>query len=221
LQASDAWGWYSRNTGYNPYLGEGKKTAALETCEQLGWNAPDTVVVSVGDGCIIGGMWKGFCDLYDLGLIDRRPRMIGVQAEGANPLVVAFETGNPMQPLAHTDTLADSIAVGHPRDPLKALRAVRESHGKMISVSDDQIVEAMKGLARTSGVFAEPAAATAFAGLQALAKQGDVDQDERVVVMVTGNGLKDIDTAIRAVGTPTVVEPDFEEIARALHKTPR
>ncbi len=212
LQASDTWGWYSRNSGYNPYLGEGKKTAALEICEQLDWEVPDKVFVSVGDGCIIGGMWKGFCDLYELGMITRRPQMIGVQAEGANPLVTAFESGQAIRPVDHPTTLADSIAVGYPRDAAKALRAVRDSKGRMISVSDAQILDAMKTLARNTGVFAEPAGATAFAGLQKLAEQSLIDKDERVTVVVTGNGLKDIDTAIRTAGKPFLVEPDFASV---------
>jgi threonine synthase len=214
LQASTEWGWYSRNSGYNPYLSEGKKTAALEICEQLNWEAPDKLFVAVGDGCIIGGLWKGFCDLYELGLIDRLPQMIGVQAAGANPLVTAFETGQPVQPLNRTQTLADSIAVGHPRDALKALRAVRDSKGKMMSVTDEEILDAMRILARNTGVFAEPAGVTAFAGLLNMATQGLINVDERVVVMVTGNGLKDIETAIRATGEPVIVEPTFEEVKR-------
>lgn len=212
LQASDEWGWYSRNSGYNPYLGEGKKTAALEICEQLNWEAPDKVFVSVGDGCIIGGMWKGFCDLYELGLIDKLPQMIGVQAKGANPLEIAFETGNPIKVQTQLDTLADSISVGQPRDGLKALRAARDSQGRMMSVGDPEILEAMKVLAKNTGVFAEPAGATAFAGLQKLAAQEELDEEERVVVVVTGNGLKDIDTAIQSVGTPALVEPDFDQV---------
>jgi threonine synthase len=218
LRASEEWGWYSRNSGYNPYLGEGKKTAALEICEQLNWNAPDKVFISVGDGCVIGGMWKGFCDLYELGMIARLPQMIGVQAEGANPLVVAYETGQLVQPMSRTQTLADSIAVGHPRDALKALRAVRNSKGKMMSVPDDEILNAMRILARNTGVFAEPAGAAAFAGLLKMAKQKLLDADERVVVVVTGNGLKDIDTAIRAAGEPVIVEPVFEEIRKVIAK---
>ena len=218
LQASDEWGWYSRNSGYNPYLGEGKKTAALEICEQLEWEAPDKVFVSVGDGCIIGGMWKGFCDLYELGLIDKLPQMIGVQAEGANPLVVAFESGNSIEVQIELNTLADSISVGQPRDGLKALRAARDSQGQMMSVSDAEILEAMKELARNTGVFAEPAGATAFAGLQKLSTRGELDENERVVVVVTGNGLKDIDTAIQAVGTPALVEPDFDEVKQLVSK---
>lgn len=218
LQASAEWGWYNRNSGYNPYLGEGKKTGALEICEQLGWNAPDKVFVAVGDGCVIGGIWKGFHDLHEFGLIDRMPQLIGVQAQGAAPLTAAFESGQPVQPLSQTKTLADSIAVGTPRDALKALRAVRDSHGKMMNVSDDEILDAMRTLARYAGVFAEPAGAASFAGLVRMAEQGKIDPEERVVAVVTGNGLKDIDTAIRAAGKPTIVEPDFAEIKRAYER---
>ncbi len=214
LQATAEWGWYSRNSGFNPYLSEGKKTAALEICEQLGWEVPAKVFVSVGDGCIIGGMWKGFCDLFELGVITARPQMIGVQAAGASPLVTAFETGQPVVPLTQTHTIADSIAVGQPRDALKALRAVRDSGGRLMRVSDDDILAAMRMLARHTGVFAEPAGATAFAGLAQLVQSGTVEPTERVVVVVTGNGLKDIDTAIRAVGAPVIVEPDFAAVKR-------
>jgi threonine synthase len=219
LQATEQWGWYSRNSGFNPYLGEGKKTGALEICEQLDWHVPDKVFVPVGDGCIIGGIWKGFCDLYALECIDRLPQLIGVQAAGANPLEIAFETGNTIQPQPHIHTIADGIAVGQPRDGLKALRAVRESHGRMISVTDDEILDAMRGLARYAGVFAESAGATAFAGLIKLTQQGLIDKDERVVVLVTGNGLKDIDTAIRVAGDPFVIDPEFEAAKRVIHKT--
>lgn len=216
LQATQEWGWYSRNSGYNPYLGEGKKTVALEICEQFAWQAPDKVFVAVGDGCIIGGIWKGLCDLYELGLIDRCPQVIGVQAEGASPLVTAFENGQPLCPLSQTHTVADSIAVGFPRDAAKALRAVRESGGQMIRVSDDEILNAMRVLARYTGVFAEPAGATPLAGLLKLSQQGQVDETERVVVVVTGNGLKDIDTAIRAAGKPVIVEPTFDAVKKVV-----
>jgi threonine synthase len=142
--------------------------------------------------------------------------MVGVQAEGANPLVVAFESGQPIQPQFRIHTLANGIAVGQPRDGLKALRAVRESGGTMISVSDDQILNAMRALARYTGVFAEPAGAAALAGLAALAQEGRLDDDELVVLMITGNGLKDIDAASRAAGEPVRVEPDFEDVKRAV-----
>lgn len=218
LQATEEWGWYSRNSGFNPYLGEGKKTGALELCEQLGWQAPDSVIVPVGDGCIIGGIWKGFCDLYELGFIDRLPRMIGVQADGANPLALAFERDQPLQPQEQIQTIANGIAVGQPRDGLKALRAVRDSGGLMLSVPDEAILDAMRALARYGGVFAEPAGAAPLAALIRLTRQGLLDRDERVALMITGNGLKDIDAASRAAGDPVRIEPDFEAVQRAVHQ---
>jgi threonine synthase len=201
LQTAIEQGWYCRNTAVNPYLGEGKKTAALEICEQLDFEVPDAVVTSVGDGCIIGGLWKGFSDMHKLGMIPRLPRIYGVQAEGSAPLVAAFEKGQHKVETAMEDanTCADSICVGQPRDHIKALRAARESGGGMLAVADDAILDAMKRLAREAGVFAEPAGATGFAGLSILTDSGSIAKNERVVVLVTGNGLKDVATAIRAV----------------------
>jgi len=200
LQTALERGWYCRNTAVNPYLGEGKKTAALEICEQLNFDPPDRVFVSVGDGCIIGGLWKGFCDFKRLGLIDRLPRLFGVQAAGSAPLVRAFEKGEKVAaPLQEARTCADSICVGQPRDHIKALRAVYESKGAMLAVEDDEIRGAMRFLARRAGIFAEPAGATGFAGLRRLVSTGEIDPRERVVVLVTGNGLKDVQTAISAV----------------------
>lgn len=214
LQASAQYGWYSRNTAYNPYLSEGKKTAALEICEQLTWQPPDKVFVAVGDGCIIGGLWKGFKDLYALGFIERLPQLIGVQAEGSAVLVKAWqEKTEAITPIV-PNTIADSISVGMPRDAVKALRAVRQSGGQFVAVSDEEILEAMRILGRNAGVFAEPAGATGFAGLCKLLQQGQIDPEERIVVLVTGNGLKDVQSAIQAVGKPYTIEPTME----ALHQ---
>jgi threonine synthase len=205
LQIALQRGWYCRNTAVNPYLGEGKKTAALEICEQLGFDPPDRVFVSVGDGCIIGGLWKGFCDFKRLGLIDRLPRMYGIQASGSAPLVRAFENGEKTAaPLEGARTCADSICVGQPRDHIKALRAVYESGGAMLAVEDQEILEAMRRLARRAGIFAEPAGAAGFAGLCRLAGRERIGPKERVVVLVTGNGLKDVQTAISAVDRQVV-----------------
>ena len=211
LEATARYGWYSRNSGYNPYLGEGKKTAALEICEQLEWNAPDYIFVPVGDGCILGGVWKGLCDLHALGWIERRPRLIAVQAEGASPVVRAF-AGNaeivPVEPF----TLADGIAVGNPRDGLKALRALRESEGQAVSVSDNEIREALRRLPRETGIFVESAAAAAYAGFLKLTAAGRLPAEARVVLLMTGSGLKDIDTAVGSVTIPEAVEPDLKTI---------
>jgi threonine synthase len=216
LEAAKEYPWYSRNTAYNPYLSEGKKTAALELCEQLDWRAPDRIVVSVGDGCIIGGLWKGLRDLLALGFIDRLPRLVGVQAEGASPLVRAWEEGSEEIVTVVPDTLADSIAVGQPRDRIKALRAVRETGGQYVAVSDGEILEAMRLLGREAAIFAEPAGAAGFAGLRKLALQGQIDPQERIVVLVTGNGLKDVNSAIRATGQPELIEPTMSALRRLI-----
>ncbi len=220
LAASREYGWYCRNTGYNPYTVEGKKTVSFEICEQLGWQVPDRVFVSVGDGCIIDGVWKGFKDMHALGWIDKLPKLVGVQAAGSDPLVAAWESGTEtIVPIA-AQTIADSICVGIPRDGLKALRAVRESKGQFIRVSDDAILAAIPRLAQEAGVFVEPAASTAYAGLLALAAEGQIDADETVVVIATGNGLKDVSAAMRAVGAATQIEPTLAGLAAALAQEP-
>jgi len=218
LKAAPEFGWYNRNTGFNPYMSEGKKTAAYEICEQLCWQAPDRIFVPVGDGCIIGGIFKGLRDLLALGWIDHMPRLMGVQADGSASLADAWERGlnaMDMKPIdAHT--MADSIRTGLPRDRIKALRAVRESDGAFIRVSDDEITAAIPVLARGCGVFAEPAAAAAYAGLAKAAGLGLIGADERVVVLATGSGLKDVAAAIRSAGPATVVSPTLADVKRVL-----
>jgi threonine synthase len=216
LEAAREYGWYSRNTAYNPYMSEGKKTAALELCEQLEWEAPDRIFVSVGDGCIIGGLWKGLRDLQALGFIECMPRLVGVQAEGSAPLVRAWEDGTEEIVPVMPDTLADSIAVGNPRDRVKALRGVRETGGRYVAVKDEEILEAMRLLGREAAVFAEPAGAAGFAGLLKLVREGEIELEERITVLVTGSGLKDVDSAIRAVGEPELIEPTMDALSRQL-----
>ncbi|MEA3338774.1 MAG: threonine synthase, partial [Chloroflexota bacterium] len=230
LKAAREFGWYNRNTGYNPYMSEGKKTVTYEICEQLGrreleigklgdWEAPDVVVVPVGDGCIIGGVYKGFKDLLKLGWIDHVPRLIGVQAAGSSPLVDAWERGLEgweMEPVdAHS--VADSIVSGLPRDRIKALRAVRETNGAYVRVDDEEILAAIPALAQGCGVFAEPAAAAAYAGLIEAVGRGLVGRDDRVVVLATGSGLKDVASALRAAKVqPEIVEPTLAAVRRVL-----
>ncbi len=216
LEASREYGWYSRNTAYNPYLSEGKKTAALEICEQLGWQPPDKIFVAVGDGCIIGGLWKGLRDLHALGFISHLPQLIGVQAEGSAVLVKAWQEGTETITPIIPQTIADSISVGVPRDAIKALRAVRQSGGQFVAVSDEEILEAMRILARGAGVFGEPAGVTAFAGLRKLLQQGQINPDERIVALVTGNGLKDVQSAIQAAGKPYVIEPTMDALRQLM-----
>jgi threonine synthase len=240
IEAAAALGWYCRNTGYNPFTAEGKKTAAFEICEQLTaepqegagakhpslrsgrgasplqWIAPDVVVVSVGDGNIISGLYKGFRDLLDLGWIARMPRLVGIQAEGSAAVFQAFASGAQEIQAVRAETIADSISVDMPRDGLRALRAVRESGGALLTVPDAGILEAIRELGTVEGVFVEPAAATAYAGLADAVRHGQVRPEERVVVMLTGSGLKDVRAAMQAAGQATVIEPSLDALRRAL-----
>jgi len=217
LPAAERLGLVLRSTGVNPYLAEGKKTGALELAEQFGWNLPEWVAVSVGDGCIVSGLYKGFRDLRDMGLIPQVPKLLGVQAAGSDALTRAWEAGldAPAQVKAHT--VADSISVDRPRDGRKALRAIRESGGRFVRVSDEQILAAMPAIARASGVFSEPAGATSLAGLLQAQADGVIGADTPCVAWVTGSGLKDADSAIRAAGgIPDPIEPTLEALEVAL-----
>ncbi len=222
LRASDRFGWYNRNTGYNPYMSEGKKTVAFEIAEALGWQAPDVVVVGVGDGCIIGGVAKGFRDLLALEWIDRMPRLVGVQAEGSAYLVEAWERAEDVftKPPIDAHTVADSISAGLPRDRLKAMRAVRESDGAFVAVPDEKILAAIPVLAATTGVFPEPAAAASLAGLLAAREAGHVGSGDRVVIISTGTGLKDVPAVRRGVeatgARPLRVAPDIGAVEDAI-----
>ena len=217
LEASKEQGWYIRNTAYNPYLSEGKKTAVYEICEQLGWDAPDWIFVSVGDGCIIGGLGKGLRDLAALGWIEKMPRLMGVQAEGSAALYNAWKKGTEEVEPVEPHTIADSISVGLPRDRIKALRAVRDTNGAFITVSDEEILAAMRMLGQSMGVFAEPAGAAPLAGLLKALERGIVSPEEKVVVLVTGNGLKDVASAMKATGEPIFIAPSLEAVRKALH----
>lgn len=209
IAAAQQFGWYQRSTGYNPFTRDGKKTAALEIAEQLSWEVPDKVIVPVGDGNIISGLWKGFNDLLRIGFIDRLPLMIGVQSKTA-PAIVDAANGDGIVRQGPAKTLADSIDVGRPRDATMAVRAIRESGGRGVGVSDDQIIAAIPKLARDTGVFVEPAAAAAYAGFTSLCESGAFGAQDKVLLMLTGNGLKDIDGARRAVGNPMRVAADIE-----------
>jgi len=213
-EAADAFGWYNRSAAVNPYLVEGKKTGALELAEQTDWNPPDVVFVSVGDGSVISGICKGFAELETIGLIDRSPQVVGVQAEGAAPIARAFaryEGGDVDIEDVEASTVADSICVGAPRDVVKAVKYVRANGGRFVTVPDAAILDAIAFLARRTGVFAEPAGAAALAGLRRLAGTGDL-AGKSAAVMITGNGLKDVASAKRAVGEPIVIEPSLRAI---------
>jgi threonine synthase len=209
IEASRRFGWYQRSTGYNAFTREGKKTAALEIGEQLSWNVPDKVLVGVGDGNIISGLWKGFNDLLQIGFIDRLPQMIAVQSETASAIVDAANADGIVRE-APAHTIADSINVGKPRDATMAIRAIRESGGCGLKVSDAEIVMAIPKLAQETGVFVEPAAAAAYAGFIRMCEKGVIESHDRVLLMLTGNGLKDIDSARRTVREPMRVAPEIE-----------
>lgn len=217
-EVCEEFGWYNRSTGINPFTTEGKKTVSFELAEQLGWQVPDVVVVSVGDGSIIGGVHKGFVDMLNMGWIDRIPRLVGVQAEGSSPLVAAWKNGTAAEDMTPVDahTVADSISSGLPRDRVKAMRAVRETNGAYVSVSDDAIIAAIPELAQGCGVFAEPAGAAAYAGLKQAVADGVIAPDESVAILVTGNGLKDIRSAMQSVGEAIRVTPDVAAVRAAL-----
>jgi threonine synthase len=222
LKATRTYGWYNRNTAYNPYMSEGKKTAAYEICEQLDWNAPDRIFVSVGDGCIIGGLHKGLKDLAALGWIDKMPKLMGVQAAGSGYMYQAWKGNEDIRtkPPISAQTVADSISSELPRDRIKALAAVNETDGAFLSVEDNEILDAITQLARSTGVFAEPAGAAAYAGLLKAVAQDQVSKDETVVVLNTGNGLKDVAGAMQAVdlaGTkPFNVAPDLDALKQVV-----
>jgi threonine synthase len=224
MEAAAEFGWYNRNTGFNPYMTEGKKTAGLEILEQLDWNVPDAVFVSVGDGSIIGGVHKAMKDAQALGWIDHTPRIYGIQSAGSDYLVQAFESGDDVLTKApiSADTVADSISADLPRDRIKAMAAVVETDGAYLRVADDDILAAIPALARGTGVFAEPAAAAAYAGLVAAVDRGLVGGTDRVVVLSTGSGLKDVASAMKGVaaaGTePMVVEPRLDALKDAMQK---
>ena len=212
--AIEKWGWYNRNAAINPYLSEGKKTVSLEIMEQLNWQVPDYIAISVGDGCTIAGLWKGLKDLYAIGFIDRLPRLISAQAEGCCPLNRAIANDEEWYPMEE-NTLADSIAVGVPRNADKALMAIRESNGLVVNVSDEEIMAAQKLLGSTCGVFGEPAGVTGAAGLKKLCEEGKIPADATVVSVVTGNGLKDVANAIKACGEPISIPNNMELLMQA------
>ena len=233
LAASKEFGWYCRNTAYNPYTTEGKKTCSLEICEQLAvignpssvsnfqspiskWIAPDRIFVSVGDGNIIGGIWKGLRDLYALGWIDKMPKLMGIQAEGSAACYNAWRAGTDVITPIQSHTVADSIDVGIPRDGRRAVHAVHETNGEFMTVTDAEILDAMPLLARGEAVFAEPAASATYAGLLKAVREQKLDADETIVVVITGNGLKDIKSAMQAAGQAQVIEPTLDDLRAVL-----
>lgn len=221
IQAAQEFGWYCRNTGYNPFTAEGKKTAGLEIWE---WYATSDfrfpisdlkIFVSVGDGNIISGIHKAFRDLLSLGWIEKAPQIYGVQAEGSAAIANAFFAGNETIIPVSAKTIADSISVDLPRDGVRAVRAARDTGGQYIVVNDDEILQAIAAVGR-AGIFIEPAGATSYAGLVKAVKQGLVAPDDKVVVINTGSGLKDVRAAMQAVTEAPIIEPTLPAVKKLL-----
>lgn len=229
VKAANEFGWYCRNTGYNPFTAEGKKTAALEIWEwwestHQKWHenvgmdidhAPLTVFVSVGDGNIISGIHKGFKDLYQLGWLPRIPRIIGVQADGSAAISNAFHAETETITPVSAQTIADSISVDLPRDGVRAVRAAKETGGTYVNVSDEEILKAIAELGKL-GIFAEPAGATAYAGLVKAVASGVVGSEDPILVLNTGSGLKDVRAAMQAVQPAPIIEPTLEAVKQLL-----
>jgi threonine synthase len=216
-QACNEFGWYNRSTALNPFTIEGKKTAALEIAAAMESDAPDAILVPTGDGVILAGLAKGFRDLETSGLIERRPRLIAVQPEGSSAIVQAVRSGaDHAAAIPGASSAADSLTVEMPRNAIGCLAEIRASNGGGVTVSDDAILAAISQLAGATGVFAEPAGAAALAGLEAALEEELVDRDERVVLMVTGSGLKDVDAAARALPAVEPVDANLESVKRAV-----
>ncbi len=225
--ASDEFGWFNRSTGYNPFTREGKKICAYEIWQSLDGRVPDRIVVPTGDGNLLSGMWKGWCDLKGVGLINRMPKIDCAQSEASAAIsntVRRIRDGEASQidwPAIAVDkvkaaTIADSIAVDRPRDGLAAVRAVIESGGEAVTVTDADILAAIPEMARLSGVFPEPAAAAPWAAVKQMVGNNTIETDELVVCLVSGSGLKDIGSAQKAAGAPLVIDPSIKAVRDAL-----
>lgn len=216
LEASQTFGWYNRSDGLNPMVVEGNKTVAFEIWEELG-ELPDAVVVAVGDGALIAGVAKGFVELWRAGLMKRVPKVFGVQAVGAAALAHAFaryQRGENILPAEEpAATIADSICVGKPAAVIPAVKYVAETGGGYVTVSDPELISASLGLAREAGVFAEPSGAAPLAGLKKLVEEGKAE-GQRVVLILTGSGLKDPGATLRELPEPPIIPPDLRALSR-------
>jgi threonine synthase len=221
IEASNKFDWYCRNTGYNPFTAEGKKTAAFEIWEQVllaeELDKPLCVFVSVGDGNIISGIHKGFKDLKELGWLKQMPRIFGIQSEGSAAIANAYLAGTEEIEAVSATTLADSISVDLPRDGVRAVRAATETNGAYILVTDDEIIKGIAALGKV-GIFAEPAGSTSYAGLVKALETGQITGDDPVLLMNTGSGLKDVKSAMKSVEEAPIIKPSMEALQAYLDK---
>lgn len=214
VKATERFGWYNRNTAFNPLTIEGKKTVSFELFEQLNFKIPDRIFVPVGDGVIISGVYKGFEDLLLLGLIDRMPTIVAVQSAGSDNLV--RNVGKKEFQIKSSTTIADSISVDIPRNFYMAQQFIQKYQGESIIVLDEEIMEASKILSRNTGIFAEPAATTAFAGLLHYQSQGKLLENSNNVVLLTGSGLKDLKSVSNMLKIPESIYPTVENLQKIL-----
>jgi len=217
LELSEKHGEVYLLNSVNPFRIEGQKSLAYEICDQLNGEAPDKVIVPVGNAGNISAIWKGFSDFYKLSLIGGLPQMIGIQAEGAAPIAQAIKEGsNSIVPVGHPETVATAIRIGAPLSWKKAMRAIKESKGTAETVTDQEILEAQRMLARYEGLFVEPASASSIAGLKKLVKLGRVHKDDTTVCVATGHGLKDPDIVMQTCRKPIEIEAKIEPILEHL-----
>jgi threonine synthase len=216
--ASEQPSWAFVNVNVRTYYAEGSKTLAFEVAEQLGWQAPDHVVVPIGSGSQLTKVAKGFHELWQVGLLDEEPsvRISGAQAEGCAPVATAFAEGSDAIRPVKPHTIAKSLAIGNPADGWYALDTIRSSGGSCASVADDEVIEGIRLLARTEGIFAETAGGVTIATLAKLAAEGVIRSDERVVAMVTGHGLKTVEALSGTVKVTATIAPTLEAFAEAI-----
>jgi threonine synthase len=201
----------------NPFRIEGQKSLGYEICEQLNNQAPDRIIIPVGNAGNISAVWKGLKEFHELGYIKKLPKMTGIQAQGSAPIAQAIKAGSDkIVPVEHPETIATAIRIGAPVSWKKAVNAIRESGGTAETVTDEEILDAQKTLARVEGIFVEPASASSIAGLKKLIKRGVIMENERVVCITTGHGLKDPDTAIKQCEKPVEVDAEIAAIEDAL-----
>ncbi len=214
IAATGKYGWYNRNTAFNPLTIEGKKTVSFELFGQLNQSVPDRIFVPVGDGVIISGVYKGFEDLLMLGIIEKMPVVVAVQSEGSDNLTRNIDKDDfEMKP---SNTIADSISVDIPRNFYMAKQFIEKYKGEYLTVSDEEIIKASAKLSRNTGIFAEPAAATAFAGILSYFEKGKIKENSNNVVLLTGSGLKDLKSVQPVISIHDAVEPDVENIANLI-----
>jgi threonine synthase len=212
----DREGFYLLNS-VNPYRLEGQKTIAFEIADQLGWQAPDRLVLPVGNAGNITAIYKGFKELKMLGLIDSIPKMTGIQAEGASPVVTAIKNNAAaITPEEHPETVATAIRIGNPVNSIKALIAIRESGGTAETVTDEEIIRAQHELASLEGIGVEPASASSLAGLRKLVEQGVIGTDEKVVCVTTGHLLKDSEHVLSVCPKPIEIDATIEAVRAAI-----